>query len=212
MSSSRILYSKPADFLTLNSDVTIIKQKSNLTNSIEKDAYSKSYSYHWLLNKDTLDFVLCAFERKIDKSIQLSVHHKKPMLLHDVFKNIEECIPILLQDFELSKFNCLVIQSPIYYLDITKELSNEYISKYGRTRVDENKLNKFLINSILNKRIDSFSNTFNKKVSAYGIEKFHLLNKKNFSNYLPEADLEDYPEFTIDGLAVYIYLKIKILK
>jgi hypothetical protein len=47
----------------------------------------------------------------------------------------------------------------------------------------------------------------NKKVKRYGIEKFQLLEKKNFKSYLSDTDLTDYPEFAIGGMGLSIQLE-----
>ena len=190
-----------------NLATSIIQHKHVLNNSYEVGFYSKSYSYYRVFDKDTLDFVLCAMEHENDNTLHLDVQHKKAMLFATMLENLTECVPLIKEDFEFSKLNSINLKSPIHYLDLTKELSNEYELRFGKTSINHQKLNHFLLHSTLNKRLDSFLIPFKKQVKGYAIEKFHLLDKKYFGTYLPETDLKDYPEFALEGMGVYIYLE-----
>lgn len=180
-------------------DTIIVKHENVLDTSYEVGFYSKRYSYYWLVGNDTLDFFISATEYEKDRTLQLRIHHKHPLLFMAVLDNIDKCIPLIKNDFEITKLSSISFKSPINYLDLTIELSKDYEQKFGRKIIIYQKLNEFLLASSLNKQLDKFLNPFDKKVKRYHIEKFRLIEKKDFSTYLPGIDLTDYPEFTIDG-------------
>ena len=105
-------------------------------------------------------------------------------------------------------FSSLYFRSPIYYLDLTKELSKEYEQSFGKNRISYQKLDEFLLESALNTQLNNFLKPFDKKVKRYSIEKFQLLDKKSFSEYLqlPVSELSDYPELTIEGMGLFVQL------
>jgi hypothetical protein len=159
--------------------------------------YSKSYSYYWLVGNDTLDFVVRATEREKDSTLDLIVHHKSPILFTTMLTRINECYPLIKEDFFMSKLNSFYFKEPIYYFDLAKELSTEYEQQFGRKNISYKTLNRFLLNSKMNNQLNSFVNPLNKKIKRYSIEKFHLIDKKYYTSYLPNIDLTEYPEFTI---------------
>lgn len=187
-------------------DTVVIKHKNVLNKSYQVGFYSKSYSYYWVAGKDTLDFHLSAAAHEKDSSLHLNIHHKGPLLFTDVLRKIKECLPIIEEDFDLSKLSSLNFRSPIYYLDLAKELSSEYEQEFGQKNISYETLDLFLLKTKLNLQLDKFLAPLNKRVQRYGIEKFHLLNKKYYSSYLPGIDLAAYPEFTIGGMGVYVRL------
>ena len=46
-----------------------------------------------------------------------------------------------------------------------------------------------------------------KNTKNYGIEKFHLLNKEYYGNYIPNENMSKYPEFSIHGMGITINIK-----
>src|SRR5690554_4199913 len=181
-------------------DTIIVKLKNELNKSYEVGFLSKSYSYYWLVGKDTLDFSVNAREYKKDSTFHLSIHHKKPIMFTIALTKMNECLPHIKEDFKLAKLNSLYFRDPIYYLDLVKELSREYEEQFGRKNISHEKLNDFLLKSNLNKHLDNFVSPIDKKIKRYSIEKFHLTNKKYFGEYLPNVDLIEYPEFAINGM------------
>lgn len=196
---------KPFD----NLDTLIVKHKHELNKSYEVGFYSKSYSYYWLVGKDTLDFVVNATEYEKDSTLHINIYHEQPILFTKALTKIGECIPSIKEDFYISKLNSFYFRNLIYYFDLTKELSSEYDKQFGRKNISYEKLNTFLLNSNMNKQLDDFVNPFDKKVKRYGIEKFHLTDKKYFSEYLPNVDLTEYPEFAINGMGLSVQLENK---
>ena len=61
--------------------------------------------------------------------------------------------------------------------------------------------------STITTQLNNLLKPVNNKVKRYSIEKFQLLNKKQFSTYFPDTDLKDYPEFTIAGMRVSVQLE-----
>lgn len=190
-------------------DTIIAKQRNVLIKSYEVDFYSKAYSYYWIVGKDTLDFVLNATEHKKDSTLHLNIHHKRPIFFYTTLTRISECIPLIREEFYISKFKSIYFRNPIYYLDLTKELSSEYEKQFGQKYISYKKLNQFLLNSKPNKNLNGFVNSLDKKVKRYSIEKFQLTEKKYYGGYLTGVDLTEYPEFAINGMGLYLELENK---
>lgn len=187
-------------------DTVIIKQRKELNASYEVGFYSKSYAYHWLAGKDTLDFGIIANEYEKDSTLHLYILHNKPLLFSTALKRIKECLHLISEDFNLSKFSSIYFLPPIYYADLSRQWSKDYEQKFGRKQISYQKLNPFLLESTINLQLNSFLKPMNKKVNRYGIEKFHLMEKRSYSIDLPDTDFKDYPEFTIHGLGLSVQL------
>lgn len=185
-------------------DTIIVKNKNKLDKSYEVGFYSKSYSYFWLVGKDTLDFSINATEYENDSTLHLNIHHNNPILFTTVLNRIDKCIPIIQENFMIPKLSSFYFKEPIYYKDIANELSNEYFRKFGKNNIDYQKLNEFLLESNLNSKLDNFLVQMNKNVQYYSIEKFHFLKKEYFNSYIPNENLTNYPEFTIHGMELYV--------
>lgn len=190
-------------------DTIIVKHKHELNKSYQIGFYSKSYSYYRLVNKDTLDFVVNVTEYEKDSTLSLNIYHKEPIVFKSALKKINECYSLINEDFHLSKLNSFYFRAPIYYLDLSKELSTEYEKLFGRKNINYTKLNEFILNSEVNKQLNLFLNPLHKKVKQYSIEKFHLTEKKYYSEYLPNVDLTEYPEFIINGMGISVQLENK---
>lgn len=188
-------------------DTILIKQRNVLNKSYEEGFYSKSFSYYWVTGKDTIDFFMNVAEYEKDSTCSINIHHKKSLLFTTTLDRINQSLSIIRNDFDITKLRSLYFKSPIYYLDLTKELMNEYEKKFGKKGISYQDLNDFLLSSGLNTRLNSFLHPLNKKVKRYSIEKFHLVDKKNFNSYLPDADLTDYPEFAIGGMGLSVQLE-----
>jgi hypothetical protein len=188
-------------------DTILIKQQNVLNKSYEVGFYSKSFSYYWVTGKDTIDFFMNVAEYEKDSTCSINIHHKKSLLFKTTLERINQSLPIIRNDFDITKLRSLYFKSPIYYLDLTNELMNEYEKKFGKKGISYQDLNDFLLSSSLNTRLNSFLHPFNKKVKRYSIEKFQLVDKKNFNSYLPHTDLTDYPEFAIGGMGLSVQLE-----
>jgi len=180
-------------------DTIIIKQRNVFNQLWQTDFYSKSYSYYWLVGKDTLGFVLRINEYKNDTTFSLRVFHKEPVLFTTILEKIEECVPLIEEDFNLSKLTSINFEAPIFYLDLAKKLSSEYEQEFGRKNVSYERFSKFLFKSSLNSQLCDFLNPLNKKVRHYGFEKFFLIDKEHYESYLPNTDFTEYPEFTFNA-------------
>ncbi|SEG61835.1 hypothetical protein SAMN05421847_2998 [Halpernia humi] len=192
-------------------DTIIVKHKNFIDkSSFEFGFYSKSYSYFWIVGKDTLDFSISACEYERDKSMSIKIFHKNPINLETVLKNTKNCLPLIKQDFNTEKLNYLYFtNSFIYYPDIVTKLSNEYEEKFGQKRIKYEKLNNFMLNSIFNRKLNIFLQLENKKVSSYSIEKFNLIDKESMKYQLPNSELKDYPTFSINGMGTVVNLSQK---
>ena len=180
-------------------DTIVAKQRNVFNQSWQIDVYSKSYSYYWLVGKDTVDFIVRVNEYKRDTTLSIRVFHKEPILFATVLEKIHECFPLMKEDLDLAKLQSINFEQPIFYLDLAKKLSSEYEQKFGRKDIRYEKFNQFLLQSSLNAQLNDFLNPLNKKVKRYGFEKFFLIDKKYYDSYLPNVDFTEYPEFTFNA-------------
>ena len=180
-------------------DTIVVKQINVLDKSYQIGLYSKSYSYYWLVGKDTLDFILHIAEYEKDSTLSLQVFHKEPILFAIVLEKIESCFSLIEEDFNLSKLTSLDFMEPIFYLDLATKLSGEYEPKFGHKNINYKKLDEFLLESSLTSQLNCFLNPLNKKVKRYGLEKFFLIEKKHYEHYLPNVDFTEYPEFVFNA-------------
>jgi hypothetical protein len=203
-----IVQNKPITESKIYSTI-IVKHEIDLTDFFEVGFYSKSYYYLWLNGKDTLDFMINASEYKSDNTLHLIIQHKNPMPLSNVLKNIDDCFPIIKEDFVVAKLSSIEFKSPIYYVNIGKQLSIKYEQKFGQKVVDSNTLNQFLLKSSVTNQINDFLNSKNKKVLGYQIENFQLMEKNYYIDNFPKIDFSQYPDFVIDGVGMNILLEAK---
>jgi hypothetical protein len=187
-------------------DTVIVKHKNVLNQSYEVGFYANAYSYHWITGKDTLDFRLTARDYVTDSTFHISISHKQPLLFTTALKRIDECLRLIEEDFDLSKLRYLHFKSPMFYLDLTKGLSNEYVQNFGRKYVGYQRLQQFLLASNTNTQLNNLLRPLHKKVSRYGIEKFQLIDRKKQPLYALDTATIKYPDFFIDGMGLSIYL------
>jgi len=188
-------------------DTLLVKHQNELSLPFSAKFRSKSFSYHWIAKKDTLDFALHVNENKKDSTLDVSFTHEKPILFSKLIQLTSQCLPIIEDDFQLSKMKSFYFKSPIFYLDITKQLSKEYEQKFGRKKINYQKKDEFLMNSSLTKEINNFLEPLNLCVKSYFIEKFHLIEEDTYPFYLKNIDLTEYPDFAIHGGGIYVQLE-----
>lgn len=187
-------------------DTVLVKIENKIDKSYEVGFYSKSFTYCWIAGKDTLDFKIGMTEHVRDSSIQLRVFHRNPILFSKALDKINESLPLIKDDFNLDKLDYLYFEPPIFYKDMTTELSNSYENEFGKKNISYKKLNEFLMDSWLEIKVGAFLSQFNKKTRGYGIEKFQLLEKEYYKQYIPNSDLSDYPPFSIHGMGVSVII------
>lgn len=192
--------SERIQLLEEHKDTTIVKQQCTLPTSYEAGFYSKSYSYYRLTGRDTVGFIIGVREHKNDSAVSLSVYYQKTMLFKNLLHNINQCIPLIREDFNLAKLCFINFKSPVYYPDLAKELSRAYEQKFDRKNISYQKLNGFLLTSGMNTQLNNLIDPLHKKVIGYNIEKFELLDEKDYYDYIPGTDVADYPEFTLNGM------------
>jgi hypothetical protein len=189
----------------ITQDTILVKIKNELDNSYQIGFYSKSYTYCWAIGQDTLDFKIGVTEYVQDSSIRISAFYKNPILFTTVLNKINDCLPLIKEDFEIEKLRSLYFsRPPIFYKDLTTALSKDYESQFGQEIISYKKLDEFLMNSWLEEQIGAFLVQFGKTTRRYGIEKFHLLEKEYYKEYIPSADLKEYPEFSIHGMGISV--------
>ncbi|MDA9875039.1 hypothetical protein N9D29_03420 [Flavobacteriaceae bacterium] len=172
--------------------------------------YTKSYSYYWVTEKDTLDFKIGMTELVRDSSVHIRFTHEKPILFSTAMNKLNECLSLIEQDFNMDLLKSLYFKPPIFYKDLTTELSKKYQYQFSNKRIKYPKLNEFLLDSSwLEQKVSEFLKQHNKSTKRYIIEKFHLLEKQYYGNYLPNTDLNEYPLFSIHGMGMSIILNDK---
>lgn len=188
-------------------DTILIKQQNVLNKSYEVGFYSKSFSYYWVTGKDTIDLFMNVAEYEKDSTCSINIHHKKSRLFTTTLDRVNQSLQTISSDFDITKLRSIYFKSPIYYLDLTKELMSEYEKKFGKRGISYQDLNDFLLTSSLNIRLNSFLFPLNKRVKRYSIEKFQLVDKDNFNSVLSDTDLKEYPEFAIGGMGLSVQLE-----
>ena len=186
-------------------DTVLVKIENTIDVSLT-NFYSKSYTYHWISEKDTLDFRVGLKEYVRDSTISIRFYHNEPILFSDALDKLNDCLPLIEQDFEMNKLKSLYLKPPIFYKDLTTELSKNYEHQFGNKNIKYQKLNEFLMKSWLEKKVSGFLKQLDKTTGRYGIEKFHLLKKEYYDGYIPNTDLKDYPSFSIHGMGVSVIL------
>jgi hypothetical protein len=187
-------------------DTVLVKIENEIDQSYEIGPYSKSYTYCWIAGKDTLDLKIGLTEYVRDSTIQLRVFNRHTILFTETIEKINECLPLIRENFELANLQSLSFEPPILYKDLTTELSKDYKSQFGQRDIGYEELNAFLMNSWLQKRISKFLGQLNKTARRYRLEKFHLLDKEYYSEYIPNSDLNEYPEFSIHGMGISVII------
>ncbi len=185
----------------------MIKIDNTEDKSYDVGFYSKSFTYCWIADKDTLDLKIGVTEHVRDSSVQLRIFHRNPILFSDALDKINESLPLIKQDFNLSKLSYLYFEPPIFYKDMTKELTKSYEIQFGQKIIKYEQLNEFLMDSWLEKKVGAFLSQFNKSTRRYGIEKFQLLEREDYKKYIPKSDLSEYPSFSIHGMGVSVIIK-----
>lgn len=188
-------------------DTLLIEYENKIKMSYEIGFYEKSFTYCWTIEQDTLDLKIRVNKYTRDDSIGISVVNQKPIKFTTVLNKIKECLPLIQKNFKVENLRSLGFhKQPIFYKDLTIQLSKDYESQFGQENISYEKLNEFLMNSWLEKEIGIFLSNFGKKTERYIIEKFHLLSKKNYGDYIPNSNLKDYPEFSLHGSGISIII------
>ena len=196
----------PSALFDEKNDTIIAKRQNELNPSYELGFLSKSYSYFWIVDQDTLNFSINARQYIKDSTLHLSIHHKEPTAFSTAIVHIDESLSIIQEDFPLTKLGSIYFTSPIYYTDVIKELSVGYEKQFGRKSISYEQLNELLFQSNLNKQIDIFVSSLNKKVIGYSIEKFHLTDKQSLESHFKNIDFSEFPEYVIDGIGLQVQL------
>ena len=193
-----------SDFVETSKDTVLVKVENKIVNSYDIGFYSKSYTYFWVVDQDTLDFKIGLTEYVTDSSVHLRAFHRNPILFTTVLEKMIECVPMIQQNFEMNNLGSLYFKAPIFYLDLTTKLSEDYKSQFGQKNIKYEQLNKFLMGSWLEQKVSIFLDQFDKSTKRYGIEKFHLLDKQYYIEYIPNSDLNEYPDFSIHGMGISV--------
>ncbi|GAB5466038.1 MAG: hypothetical protein Kapaf2KO_14740 [Candidatus Kapaibacteriales bacterium] len=200
---------KDSSTLEISQDTVLVKIKNELNKSYAVGFYSKSYTYCWTVGQDTLDLKIGVTEYVSDSSVQLRVINREPIRFNKAVDKVNECLPLIRENFELQNLSSLFFEPPIFYRDLTTKLSEDYKNQYGQENIGYDKLDEFLMNSWLEEQIGAFLDQFDKTTKGYGIEKFHLLGKEYYKEYIPNADLNEYPNFSIHGMGISVILDEK---
>lgn len=195
---------------TIQNEIDSIPTDTILTmidNSISNEFYSKSYNYFWITRYDTLDFRINVKEGIKDSSLTITFCHKNPILFSKAINNAKKCIPLINQDFRIEKLKIIYVNPPIFYKDLNEILSSSYEKKFGAKSIESTELNEFLKESWMNEQLTSLIERSQKKVRRYSIEKFHILTKEHYGDYLPFSEFKGYPSFSIHGMNIGVILE-----
>lgn len=188
-------------------DTILVEIENDIDTPSKIGFYSKSYTYCWVIGKDTLDLKIGLEEYVRDSSVQIRVFNQHPILFTTVIDKINECLPLIRGNFELDNLRSLYFEPPIFYKDLTNELTQDYKNQVGQRDISTKQLDEFLKNSWLEEKIGSFLKQFDKTTRTYGIEKFHLLQNQHYNQYIQNVELSEYPEFSLNGIGISVILK-----
>ena len=196
---------KNKDVIKFEDNTTLIKKPIELTGYLS-DFYSKAYSYHWVKDRDTLDFSVNIYERKKDSISTLSFINTESLLFETALDRMKQSFEMIQEDFDISKISTLYFKSPIYFPDLTKALYSEYEQKFGESIIDNQSLDNFLLKSSLTTQLNKILRPIQKRPKRYSIEQFDIVHKENYSQFLPHVNLGDYPKFSLNGTGIYVRL------
>ncbi len=208
-SCSNMDNSAKANGESVENDTTVVKVEKELRSSFEKDFYSQVCLYYLVSGQDTLDLIVSVSDIRADSSLTVSTRtiEGEPTYLEFELNSLQGCFSVIKEDFDLSRLRRIYLQSPLRYVDLARELSEQYESQFGRNRIDYDQLDTFLLNSTLDKDLNKLLNPINKKTQRYSIEKFHLIDKEHYPRHIVESDSFDYPEFSIHGTGIGVMLE-----
>ena len=202
------------------SSKTIVKvNKGSTMGSSQSEWYLRRYEFHTSPSSTHPEISISIRENKNDSSLSMSIYHEVPVLFESVLLKISECVPTIEEHFDLSRLTSINLRQPIYYLDLSTEWSTAYEKEFRREYAKYDERRKVLESTNLTAKLNTILSPFRKEIRFYGIEKFHLLDKKYYTEYLrsptdpdsfkyfPKPDFSKYPEFVINGLSFSIQLK-----
>lgn len=169
--------------------------------------YSAPISYHWVVGTDTLDFAIYVSEHLQDKTLHLSYSHKLPILLQDAAVRTARILPIINEDFGGKSIKSLYLKTPVYYLDLATNLYDIYQAEYKDKSITQPEEQAFFEKSLLHEFMVGLGAHTQMRPISYSLEKFHVMKKAGYSSYLPDTNLDDYPEFTIGGIGLHIFFE-----
>jgi len=164
-----------------------------------KEIKTKAKWYYWVKDKDTTNFKFRLSELKVDSLVQIVLEVKSPIEFKICLDSLNSIFLTVEKDFNLNKINDIYIGQTIYYPDLTKEFSNEYENQFGKKHISHEKINILLKKLPITEKLNSINSKYNVKVSTFGIEKFGIIEKKNFRIFPENYDFSDYPDFSIEG-------------
>lgn len=196
--------------INLKQDTIIIKKEHKPKDNFwYNEMYSKSISYYFIVEKDTIDLINVD-EYKSDYSVGIT-HSKwknnSQATIKNLLNNIEKLIPKMKKDFDISQLNSLYIASPIYYADFSNDLGNEYKNKFGNKNIQYKEFNLFMHQTSFNKRLNTILKQINKKTTNYSMEKLHLIDKKSYLSIYPQTDTTKISDIHINGHGLYISIE-----
>ena len=189
----------------LKTDTVLVKNQDKLM-GFNEDFMTKSFSYHWVSGKDTANLKITAYTQKEDSTLHLLISHQKPVLFRVLLDKLNVAIPKIKEDFKVAQLSSIFFKATIYYPDVNLELSKDYEQKFGRKIISYQKLNQFLLQTPFNTTLNNFLKPFGRKIQKYGIEKFHLIEKKHYPSEIPDENLANYPDFSIHGMGIYVQI------
>lgn len=187
-------------------DTLLQKQESDTAKFASYDVF-KSIRYYAVAGMDTIGARIHVDQSKSDGKISIDFRHHKPISFDDLLHWFKKFLPLINNDFELSKLTYLHFDTPLFYKDISSELSAEYQKRYGKESINWELQVSLLMESSLRMKLDSLFSPYRRKVLRIDVEKFHLTKKEYYREYFPEENLSEYPEVAIDGIMTNVLLE-----
>ena len=160
-----------------NGDTIIVKQVDEIEDY--DSITSRSFSYIWRTNKDTLDLKIHAREYHTDGStpiFHINIRHSEEMFFSTALKYLKKSIPIIQEDFKLKNLGSLQFESTFLYKDFETTLPKEYESKYGKKRISYLEIDDFLKESSIDDELKKTLFFLKERTYEYAIEKFMVRN------------------------------------
>lgn len=173
----------------------------------------KTYTYYWVVGKDTLDFSINVSEEGDGTIIYVYRFNKsgdayrKRMSIYFLLKKIKEIMPSLKEGkFDMNRLYAISFEDPSVFTDLSNELSNAY-QKYPKGSFHREKLNELMQNTKFHKELNHLLSPWDKKVAHYSIEKLHIIGRKQMQDNFIEIDTTKIPQDIIAGNGFYINVK-----
>lgn len=164
-----------------------------------EDAFTKAKWFYWVKDQDTTNYKFRFAELKNDSLVSVLIKVEKQIDFKTCLDSLNALFPIIEKEFNLNKMYSLYVGQVIYYPDLAKEISTQYEKDFGKKITSHKKFNEMMMQQPTTENLNSIIERYNKKIRAFSVEKFGLIEKPVFSLFIKDVDFSDYPDFIIEG-------------